>query len=88
MISKNERFKTVVSIIIDYVLVVLSYLLSNFIRFNILNGSENNIYSRGYYNLGIASSYAILLIIVLYVFKTYKHDNRYQAFKSVERIIV
>lgn len=87
MISKNEQFKTVLSILWDYVLVVLSYLISNYIRFNILDGSENNIYSRGYYNIGIASSYAVLIIAVLYIFKTYKHDNRYQVFKSVERIV-
>lgn len=87
MISKNERFKTILSILLDYILVIFSYLLSNFIRFNILDGNNNNIYSRGYYNIGIASSYAILIIVVLYVLKTYKHDNRYQALKSVERII-
>ncbi len=87
MISKNERFKTIISILLDYIIVVFLYLLSNFIRFNILNGSNNNIYSRGYYNIGIASFYAILLILVLYIFKTYKHDNRYQAFKSIERIV-
>lgn len=87
MIGKNERFKTIISILWDYILVVLSYLLSNFIRFNILNGSENNIYAKGYYNIGIASAYAILIIIVLYLLKTYKRDSRYQALQSIERII-
>ncbi len=87
MISKNARFKTIVSIIWDYILVVLSYLLSNFIRFNILDGSANNIYSQGYYNIGIASAYAVLIIVVLYIFKTYKRDSRYQALQSIERII-
>lgn len=87
MISKNEQFKTIISVALDFIISVLSYLLSNYIRFNLLNGSNNNIYSKGYYNIGIASSYAVVIIIVLYILKTYKYDNRYQVSKSVERII-
>ena len=88
MISKNERFKTIVSVTLDFILVVLSYLLSNYIRFSILNGNDSNIYSKGYYNIGIASAYAVAIIFLLYILKTYKYDNRYQIGKSVGRIIV
>ena len=87
MISKNEKFRTLFSVIMDFLLVVLSYLLSNYIRFNLLYGDNENIYSRGYYNIGIASSYAFVIILVLYLFKTYKHDTRYQVLKSFERIL-
>lgn len=87
MISRNEKFRTLFSVFLDYILVVLSYLLSNFIRFNLLNGDNENIYSRGYYNIGIASIYAVVIILILYVFKTYKHDTRYEVWKSFERIL-
>lgn len=87
MISKNARFKTIVSVLLDFIFVVLSYLLSNYIRFNILGGSTDNVYSKGYYNIGIASAYAVAIVFILYIFKTYKHDHRYQTGRSIVRII-
>lgn len=88
MISKNQRLKTLTSATIDFVIVVVAYLLSNYIRFYILHGNPGNIYATGKNNIGLALAYAFIVALAFYFLRIYKIDRTYDKGKTYGRILI
>lgn len=77
MNSRNQHLITAMFGISDYVLSVICFVVANFIRFYILNGSQLNIYSKGLPLVGIALAYSLVIVILLSLGKVYKFDETY-----------
>lgn len=88
MIRKNQRFITLASAIIDYIVVVVAYLLSNYIRFYILHGNPGNIYATGKNNIGLALAYATIVTIAFSFLRIYKFDRTYEKGRSFGRVLL
>lgn len=88
MISKNQRLKALTSAMIDFAIVVVAYLLSNYIRFYILNGNPGNIYATGKNNFGLALAYAVITTLAFYFLRIYKIDRTYDGGKKLRRILL
>ncbi len=88
MISKNQRLKSFASAAIDFIIVAVSYLLSNYIRFYILNGNPGNIYATGKNNISLALAYAAIITLAFYFLRIYKFDRTYDKGKQFRRILI
>ena len=88
MISRNQKFKTFISAGLDFLTVFFSYLLSNYIRFNWLDGKADNIYRSGFYSVEISALLSLIVVIILYALKTYKIDRTYDLGRMFIRVII
>ena len=65
MIRKNQAFLNRVNIILDMLLVILSYILASWIRLDFLDGDSNNMAGISEKTLMLAIAYAIMLFLLL-----------------------
>lgn len=71
MIRKNQAFLNKVNIFADMLLVVLSYVLASWVRFDFLNGKEDNIGVLSEKTVLLALAYAVVLFFLLSIFGFY-----------------
>ncbi len=88
MIRKNQRLIALASALGDFAIVVVAYLISNYVRFYILNGNPSNIYATGRNNIGLALAYAFIITIAFYFLRIYKIDRTYDKGKQFRRILI
>lgn len=71
MIRKNQEFLNRVNILLDMLLVILSYVLASWIRFNFLDGDEGNMALLSGDTILLAAAYAVVLFFLLSLFGFY-----------------
>ncbi len=71
MIRKNQAFLNRVNIILDMMLVVLSYILASWIRLDFFDGDSSNIAGVSEKTLLLALAYALMLFFLLSLFGFY-----------------
>ena len=65
MIRKNQAFLNRVNILADMLLVVLSYMLASWIRFDFLDGSSKNMAVLSWNTVLLAAAYAVVVFFLL-----------------------
>ena len=71
MIRKNQKFLNRVNILLDILLVVVSYILASWIRFDFLDGRGDNMAVLSPKTVLLAFAYAVVLFFLLSVFGFY-----------------
>ena len=83
MIRKNEAFLNRVNIVLDLLLVVFSYILATWIRFDFLDGKPDNMAAQGGTTILLAFAYALVLSFLLALFGFYNTNRtRRMAWKA------
>ena len=71
MIRKNETFLNRMNILLDMLLIVFSYMLASWIRFDFLDGKQDNMAVRSGTTILLAFAYALVLLFLLALFGFY-----------------
>jgi len=87
MIRKNQVFLNRVNIILDMLLVILSYVLASWIRFDFLNGYDDNIGVLSEKTILLAVAYALVVSFLLSIFGFY-HVTRTRRLVWKIRVIL
>ena len=71
MIRKNQAFLNRVNIILDMLLVILSYMLASWLRLDFLDGNQANIARISMKTILLAIAYSLVLFLLLSLFGFY-----------------
>ncbi len=65
MIRKNQEFLNRVNILLDMILVIISYMLASWLRFDFFNGSEDNMATVSGITILLAIAYSLVLFFLM-----------------------
>lgn len=86
MIRKNQEFLNRVNILLDMALVILSYILASWLRFDFFDGSENNMAVVSGKTILLAFAYSLMLFFLLSMFGFYNTTRMRKLFWKARTI--
>lgn len=88
MIKRNQRYFNLLNMLLDGILIYLSYMIATYIRFDVMYGSEpalklawNPVYLR------VALVYTLIIVFLYYCFHLYSTKRTQRVSQSVIRIV-
>ena len=88
MIRKNQVFLNRVNIILDMILVILSYMLASWLRLDFFDGQSGNIAAIGTKTVLLAMVYSLMLFFILSLFGFYNTTRTKRLVWKVRTIIL
>ena len=88
MIRKNQAFLNRVNIILDMILVILSYMLATWLRLDIFDGDSGNMAGISTKTLLLAMVYSLMLFFILSIFGFYNTTRTRRLIWKVRTIIL
>ena len=87
MLQKNRRFKVLLNMLLEALLIFFSYLISIFVRFTLLNGTLNSAVDNGFVNV-IIVLYSLCTVFLLFLFHLYIPMHQLRAGREFTLLIL
>lgn len=88
MIRKNQAFLNRVNIILDMLLVIISYVLASWLRLDFLNGDSGNMAALSEKTILLAFAYSLMLFFILSLFGFYNTTRTRPLIWKVKMIFI